>query len=162
LSKESIYTLKLVRRGYPVPDTMHADLLHAKRARDFMDTHIKIIGLSEAGRMSRYWANPGISYLIVQEDDKLIGALPRESAEDDLAHQGGESDFKGRIMKDYVIVKETDTLFSVIEKLHNNNKAPLALIVSDKEKTGFHKVVGVITRELITKALEEYEELFSD
>jgi chloride channel protein, CIC family len=162
LLRESIYTLKLVRRGYPVPDTMHADLLHAKRARDFMDTHIKIIGLSEAGRMSRYWANPGISYLIVQEDDKLIGALPRESAEDDLAHQGGESDFKGRIMKDYVIVKETDTLFSVIEKLHNNNKAPLALIVSDKEKPGSHTVVGVVTRELITKALEEYEELFSD
>jgi len=59
-------------------------------------------------------------------------------------------------------VKETDTLFSIIEKLHNNNKAPLALIVSDKERISSHKVVGVVTRELITKALEEYEELFSD
>jgi CIC family chloride channel protein len=162
LSRDSIYTLKLVRRGYAVPDTLHADLLHTKLARDLMDTHIKRIGLSETGHTLQYWANPEISYLIIQDDDKIIGALPRESAEADSAEPEGGSDFKERIMKDYIIVKERDTLFSVIEKLHSNNKAPLALIVSDTKKTGPHTVVGVVTRELITRALEEYEELFSD
>ena len=126
-----------------------------------MDTHIETIGLSEAGRILQYWANPEISSLIVQEDDKLIGVLPRASAEADLAQSRGEPYFKERIMKDYVMVKDTDTLFKIIETLHNNNKAPLALIVTDKKKTASQKVVGVVTRELITRALEEYEELFS-
>ncbi len=160
LLRESIYTMKLVRRGDIVPDTLRADLLHAQRAGDLMDTHIETIVLSETGGISRYWANPEISYLIVQEDNKLIGALPRDLTEAALAQSVGEPDFKERIVKDYVIVKETDTLFSVIEKLYCNNKATLALIVSNKEKTGSHKVVGVVTRELITRALEEYEELF--
>lgn len=162
LSRESIYTLKLVRRGYAVPDTLHADLLHTKLARDIMDTHFETISLSETDHLARYWANPEISYLVVMEDDKLIGALPRESAEADSNERKGEQDFKERIMKDYVIVKEPDTLFKVIEKLHSNNKASLALIVSGTKKTGSHKVVGVVTRERITGTLEEYEELFSD
>jgi CIC family chloride channel protein len=161
LSRESIYTLKLVRRGYAVPDTLHADLLHAKRAKDLMDTHIEIIGLSEMGRIAGYLSNPEISHLIVLEDDKIIGALPRESVTKKPLETETKFEIKEMILKDFIVVNETDTLFSVIEKLHNNNKASLAIVVSDKKKTGSHPVVGAITRDLITKALEEYEELFS-
>ncbi len=161
LSRESMYTLKLVRRGFAVPDALQADLLHTKLARDLMDSHIETIGLSEMDAIPRYFANPEISYLIVQEGDELIGALPRESAKADPAQPGGDQDFKERIIKDCVIVRDTDTLFRVIEKLHSNNKVSLALIVSDNRKAGSYKVVGVVTRGLITKALEDYEELFS-
>lgn len=162
LSRDSIYTLKLVRRGYAVPDTLHADLLHTKLARDLMDTHFETISPSETDHLSRNWANPDISYLIVREDDKLLGALQRGVRAEDSPKPENDPGFKERIMKDYVIVNEGETLFSIIEKLHSNNKASIALIVSDTEKTDPHTVVGVVTRETITRALEEYEELFSD
>ncbi|HAM51910.1 MAG TPA: chloride channel protein [Nitrospiraceae bacterium] len=159
LFKESIYTLKPVRRGYVVPDTLQADLLHAKRARDLMDTHIGTIGLSETGHIARYVSNSEISHLIVQEDDKIIGALPRESVEN--RQEETAFNLKEKILKDFVVANETDTLFNVIEKLHRNNKASLAIVVSDKKKTDSRRVAGVITRDHLTRILEEYEELFS-
>jgi CIC family chloride channel protein len=160
LSRESIYTLKLVRRGYAVPDTLQADLLHAKRTRDLMDTNIETIELSETGLIARKLANPEISHLIFYEDDKIIGALSKESITKKQVEAEAKFDFKEKILKNFILVKDTDTVLRIIEKLQNC-EASLAIVVSDKKNTDSHRVVGVITRDHITKVLEEYEELFS-
>jgi CIC family chloride channel protein len=161
LSKESIYSFKLVRRGYAVPDTLHADLLHTKRARELMDTHIGKMRLPETDSIPGDLANPEIKYLIVYDDDKISGALSKGPEIERAVKSESKSDFEKNISKEFIVAKETDTLFSVIKKLHDNINASIVLVMSDRKKTDSHKVVGVITRDSITKALEEYEELFS-
>ena len=37
LSRENIYTMKLVRRGHPIPKALHANMFLVRSARDAMD-----------------------------------------------------------------------------------------------------------------------------
>ena len=39
LSRENIYTMKLVRRGHPIPKALHANMFMVRSARDAMDTN---------------------------------------------------------------------------------------------------------------------------
>jgi hypothetical protein len=114
-----------------------------------MDTKIEAFGLY--GTESIPQSSPDSEKVA----DKRAGTMRGGPPESDLGLSGDGDDLRKRIKTDYVIVKETDSLFKVIEKLHADNKALLALVVSDEKK-----VVGVITRDLITKALADYDELF--
>ena len=46
LSRESIYTQKLVRRGHVIPDSLRASLIQVKRAGDIMDTRFTVLPAS--------------------------------------------------------------------------------------------------------------------
>ena len=43
LSRENIYTMKLVRRGHPIPQALHANMFLVRRARDVMERDIVLI-----------------------------------------------------------------------------------------------------------------------
>jgi CIC family chloride channel protein len=38
LSAENIYTLKLVRRGYPIPKALHANMFLVRRVSEIMES----------------------------------------------------------------------------------------------------------------------------
>src|SRR5271169_4083786 len=40
LSRENIYTLKLVRRGHVIPKALHANMFLVRRAKDVMDSDV--------------------------------------------------------------------------------------------------------------------------
>src|SRR6202034_1674656 len=43
LSRETIYTLKLVRRGRSIPKARHANMFLVRKAREVMDTDIQVL-----------------------------------------------------------------------------------------------------------------------
>ena len=43
LSRENIYTLKLIRRGHPVPRGLHANMFLVQHAKDVMETDVPIL-----------------------------------------------------------------------------------------------------------------------
>ena len=47
LSRENIYTMKLVRRGHPIPKALHANMFLVRIARDVMDRNYLLIDGSD-------------------------------------------------------------------------------------------------------------------
>ena len=43
LSRENIYTMKLVRRGHPIPKALHANMFLVRSARDVMDRDFVLV-----------------------------------------------------------------------------------------------------------------------
>ena len=54
LSRENIYTLKLVRRGHPIPKALHANMFLVRSAKDAMDRDVLLI--DEAAQLRRVLA----------------------------------------------------------------------------------------------------------
>ncbi len=43
LSRENIYTMKLVRRGHAIPKALHANMFLVRRAEEVMDTDVLVV-----------------------------------------------------------------------------------------------------------------------
>ena len=54
LSRENIYTLKLVRRGHPIPKALHANMFLVRSAAKIMERDVLV--LDEATLSRRSWA----------------------------------------------------------------------------------------------------------
>ncbi len=50
LSRENIYTLKLIRRGHPVPRGLHANMFLVQSAKDVMETDVPILPAEMSSR----------------------------------------------------------------------------------------------------------------
>lgn len=163
LSKESIYTLKLVRRGHYMPEALQTDFHHLKRAQDVMETHFGVVPASStldkfAQIVSEQTA---ISCFLVEDLNGVTGVITKDAALGALG-QSGKTVTLGEIAnKDYVTVPEDTTLFEVIARMRSS-RASLALVIRGEGAVSANNVAGLITKEQIADAMVEAVELFSD
>ncbi len=163
LSKESIYTMKLTRRGHIIPQVLQANLHHLRRAHDVMETQFLVLPASKkvdefAQIMTK---QPSLSILVVADDGKtIIGVLLKDVLLKTLM-QSKETVTLGEIAnKNYVAVIDQATLFEVIDKMHFQH-ASAALVTDSSGPTLAGKVKGLITKEQIGEATTEGIGLFS-
>ena len=157
LSRESVYTLKLVRRGHSIPDAFQADVMSIRKARDLMEG-VKIVKSSDTiDLVSDLFQNEEVFSFLVADSDAIIGLVPKNIA----LKMGKDTKFSDTAIKDYVLVKQTDTLLDIISKI-NKSAASLALVTDDTETGAVNKVKGVITKGRLVSALKEYADLFSE
>jgi len=162
LSKESIYTMKLARRGRIIPQVLQANLYQLRRARDVMETGFLVLPASKKLNEFAQTMTPqsGLSVLVVSDDGKtIIGVLSK----DDLLRiliQSKETVALGDVTsKDYVIASDETSLFEVMDKMHSQH-ASVALIGDSSGALSAHDVKGLITRERIGEATTEGMDIF--
>ena len=82
LCPESIYTLKLARRGHHIPSALHANLSHVRRVKDIMQIHIH--GLPASSTLDAFaktvLEHPEQSHFLVHDGDRIVGLVGREAA----------------------------------------------------------------------------------
>jgi CIC family chloride channel protein len=163
LSPESIYTLKLVRRGHYMPDALHTNMHFLRRAKELMDTHFETLpattALNDFARLvSEQAAN---SYFLVENRNIVIGFVTRDAALGAL-NQSGETITLGEVAcQEYITLAQDATLFDVIAGMSANH-VTVALVTRDVEATTADNVLGLITKCQIGDAMEQAIELFSD
>jgi CIC family chloride channel protein len=162
LSKDSIYTMKLTRRGHIIPQVLQANLYQLRRAHDVMETQFLVLPASKkldefAQIITR---QPGLSVLVVADDGgTIIGVLLKDVLLKTLL-QSKETVTLGEIAnKDYVAVTDQTTLFGVIDKMHFQH-ASVALVTDSSGPTSAGNVKGLITKEQIGEATTEGIDLF--
>jgi CIC family chloride channel protein len=162
-SKESIYTMKLARRGHIIPQVLHANLYQLRRAHDVMETQFLVLPASKkldefAQLMTK---QPSLSILVVADDSKtIIGVLLKDVLLKTLI-QSKETVTLGEIAnKSYVAVTDQATLFEVIDKMHFQHVSA-ALVTDSSGPTLAGNVKGLITKEQIGEATTEGIGLFS-
>jgi CIC family chloride channel protein len=163
LSKESIYTLKLVRRGHYLPEALQANLQQLKSARDVMDTQfVAVPALSTPDEFIRIVAEQSsASFFLIKDSNQIIGVITKDSLPKVIEQVGKPIKLGDIANKDFVIVEEKTTLSEVIARMQSS-KASVALVTHDTGSALVNNVKGLITKQKIADAIVQTMEMFSD
>ena len=155
LSRESIYTIKLFRRGHVVPRALHANMFLVRRAHEVMATDFVMVP-AETGFDSFLSAeeNQGrMRYVLVTSGDRIVGVQRVNTT----LHHGLEGAATGLTVggvanRNFVIARENDIVFDVIRRMWRRG-AFMAVVVG---KTGIPRprdVKGVISKEHVADSV---------
>jgi CIC family chloride channel protein len=163
LCKESIYTMKLARRGHFAPDALQANLHYARRAQEILTGSPAVLSArASLGQSAEALCRAGApEFYLVDEGGKLAGVLSRERALQALVHSRKDASIAEFADQDFAVMPEDATLFGVIAAMCNRKNAAVLLAVDGKAES-VQSVKGLISKENLGGAMIDSVELFMD
>ncbi|HUA56502.1 MAG TPA: chloride channel protein [Candidatus Sulfotelmatobacter sp.] len=159
LSRENIYTAKLVGRGHVIPKALHANMFLVRAAKDVMETGFVLVPAET--RLDAFLQRPehrqGMRHVIVTSGDRILGAVRINTGlRSTVAELGTGVTFGEVANQRFTIVRESDVAFDVINRLWRKNGV-MALVVRGGHPR-FHvpraaDITGVITKEHVADAV---------
>jgi CIC family chloride channel protein len=161
LSPESIYTLKLMRRGHPIPNALHANMFLVQNAAQVMETDVFV--LDEKVPFQDLLARsegPPFRHVVVTQNDKICGVLRINTG---LRRAVSRSDLDITLgalaQRNFIVVFENEVAFGVITRLWKQHAA-MAVVVGHEQGQGPARVLGVIAKEHIADAVASSIRIF--
>ncbi|WP_428538593.1 chloride channel protein [Rhodopila sp.] len=160
LSNENIYTLKLVRRGHPIPKALHANMFLVRAAADIMERDVLV--LDQATPFSRFLElsaeGGGLRHVVVTRDGEVIGGIRvNTDLRRTLGVAASEVPLGDLVQPRFTVVRETEVAFDVITTMWNQNAA-MAIVVSRDD--GTERVVGVVTKEHVADTVARSVQIY--
>jgi len=158
VSRGSIYTLKLLRRGHIVPEGLIAARDVAHRASDVMSRDIIVVGAdTPLDRASRDDSSPTDPVIVVEHEGRVLGVLQSRPR---LYGAGAtELTFRDVARKDFVFVGEDKSLVGVLAAKEDSG-ASMALVARRHSAREARDVVGAITHTEIALTARSAARLF--
>jgi CIC family chloride channel protein len=156
LGNDSIYTLKLTRRGHHMPESMQASFPLVRLARDIMQPRVIPVSVSTPiNELPRLLADAGpVDYFLVESQGKIIGIIKNDAALQLSSRNGATSNLGEIADKNFQVVGENATLFSVISKMRSGHVG-LFVVASESPPVSITSVKGIISKEQIADAMTE-------
>lgn len=159
LSRETIYSLKLMRRGRAIPKARHANMFLVRSAREVMDTDIQILAADAS--FDDYLRRPEhagrLRHVVVSEKDHIYGVIRVNTG----LRRGLEGTHTGVSLgevasRNFTVVREEETAFDVIRRMWRRN-AIMAVVVHGRGHRipRASDVVGVITKEHVADSVAD-------
>ncbi len=157
LSRETIYTLKLVRRGRAIPKARHANMFLVRSAREVMDADIQV--LPAEASFDEYLRQPEhagrLRHVVVTDKGHLFGVIRVNTG----LRRGLESAKTGVSLRDvanrnFTVVREDETAFDVIRRMWRR-EAIMAVVVRGRGVPRGSDVAGVITKEHVADSVAD-------
>ena len=152
LSRENIYTMKLVRRGHAVPRGLHANLFLVRSARDVMQTNLAVRDADT--RVAEMLADPRIAagaplHVVVMRRAGIAGVVTIDADLRCVLAEAGPTLTLGALARrDFTVVREQAATFDVIARMRRK-AARVALVIPAAGYPGAGRVLGVITKDSI-------------
>ena len=157
MSRENIYTLKLVRRGRTIPKARHANMFLVRHAREVMDSDVLVLPADDSFRRVSARARGGgrLRHVVVTHKDRLYGVIRVNTG----LRRGLEGTHTGVTLgdvasRDFTIVGEDTVAFDVIDRMWRK-KAFMAVVVRGRGVPRGDDVVGVITKEHVADSVAD-------
>jgi len=155
LSRENIYTLKLLRRGHVIPKALHANMFLVRHAKEVMDADIVVV----PGDMSfdAFLALPDhrgrLRHVVITEGNRIVGVL-RVNTALRRAPESAQTGIRMREIasRDFTLVREDDIVFDVIQRMWRK-RSLMALVLRGKGVPRPGSVAGVITKEHVADSV---------
>jgi chloride channel protein, CIC family len=157
LSRETIYSLKLVRRGRAIPKARHANMFLVRSAREVMDADIQV--LPAEASFDDYLRQPEhagrLRHVVVTDKGHIYGVIRVNTG----LRRGLESAHTGVSLRDvasrnFTVVGENDTAFDVIRRMWRRG-AIMAVVVRGRGVPRGSDVAGVITKEHVADSVAD-------
>lgn len=155
LSRENIYTIKLMARRHFIPKAMHANMFLVRRASEIMERDLLILPqdmpFDEFLELPEHHAR--LRHVVVTHDQKIIGVLRVNTA----LRRGLEGAFATVSLGDvaseqFTIARPEDIMFNVIGRMWRKN-ALMTIVVKADGVPRSDSVVGLITKEHIADSV---------
>src|ERR1700740_1402112 len=155
LSRENIYTIKLVSRRHFIPKALHANMFLVHQARDVMDRDILLLPtqMSFDAFLRQPDHNGKLRHVVVAQDDRIVGVLRVNTG----IRRGLENAYTGVTLndvasRDFTIAHEQDIMFGVIGRMWQRG-AIMVVVVRGDGKPLAADVLGVITKEHVADSV---------
>jgi CIC family chloride channel protein len=157
LSRENIYTLKLIRRGHPVPRGLHANMFLVQSAKDVMETDVPIVPAEM--HLDEFLLRPenkgAIRHVVVTRANRISAVLRINTGiRQQLARAQTGVTLGDVARRDFTIVHEGDAVFDVIRRMSRRG-VTMALVIGGGEHAipRPHLIRGVITKEHVADSV---------
>jgi CIC family chloride channel protein len=156
-SRETIYTLKLVRRGRSIPKARHANMFLVRAARDVMDADIQVLPADAS--FDDYLLQPEhagrLRHVVVTDKGHIHGVIRVNTG----LRRGLEGAHTGVSLGDvasrnFTVVSENETAFDVIRRMWQRG-AIMAVVVRGRGVPRGIDVAGVITKEHVADSVAD-------
>lgn len=144
LNKESIYTIKLRRKGVIIDHDMNVDIMKTHTVERIMNKNVQTIkkDVKITKIYSMIKSKGYIYYPVVDEWGSLIGVVTRTDVKDAMIADKKTLLVQDIMSRNIITVTIDDTLDVVIQKMIRNSLSRLPVV--DGKDSG--KIVGVITK----------------
>jgi CIC family chloride channel protein len=157
LSRENIYTIKLVARGHLIPKALHANMFLVRHAEEVMDRDVLTLPAdTDFAAFLRGTSANGFKHIVVTRDNRIVGVL-RVNTE--LRVGLGEAHSGVRLgdiaQKNFTVSRAEDVVFDVVERMWRRG-ASMSIVTKGSGRTprGQH-VVGMISKEHIADSVAD-------
>jgi chloride channel protein, CIC family len=160
LSPESIYTLKLARRGHVIPNALHANMFLVQSAAQVMERDVMVLDEAVPFRdLLRSPQEPAFRHVVVTRDGRIHGVLRINTGLRRAISRDDSSVTLGRLaQRNFIVVEETAAAFDVISQLRRQ-RAVMAVVLAHAQ-AGPPQVSGVIAKEHIADAVASSIRIF--
>ncbi|WP_241560075.1 chloride channel protein [Solirhodobacter olei] len=162
LVPESIYTMKLARRGHPIPKAMHSNLFLVKRAGELMDASVMVMDRATTfAELIRATAGrDGLQHVVITAEGQIIGTLRvNTSLRRAVGADAAEVTLGELAQRDFVIVPEAESMFEIIGRMPGG-QLRTAVVVRRTLGQAQPEVLGVISRDQIAKAVADGVQIY--
>ena len=140
ISRESIYTLKLLRRGHVVPEGLQAAVDGARMVRDVMQSRLHLVS-ADAPLTACDHAS-----LVLDGDDRLMGVLPPIPCLGHADETAGK-----RANRHFIVVEPTAQLVDTLRAMHEA-EAVFAIVSDDPGSPTRGSIRGLLSEREIANA----------
>jgi len=163
LLRESIYTMKLTRRGHIMPDAFRVGFLSLRKAGQVMTR--KIVSVPASASLARLRrtaaAHPEAQWILVTERGFVVGVDSRNDIPMSTSEEKYKRGFATRIMRSYSVGIEEETVFDVAARMRS--EGTFVTLVSGTKHSSLKAadVLGVLGREHMGDVVDEYVDFYS-
>jgi len=157
LSRENIYTIKLVERGHMIPKALHANMFLVRHANEIMDKDVLV--LPAAMDFDSFLRQPehqgALKHVVVIRNNRIYGVLRVNTG----LRRGLEAAYTGVTLgdvaqRDFTIAREDDIVFDVIDRMWRKGGA-MAVVVAGKGVPTGAEVRGIISKEHVADSVAD-------
>ena len=163
LSRENIYTMKLVRRGHPVPSALHTNMFLVCSAADVMDKEFLLIDecVTFADFLRLTAGSTGLRHIVVTRGKIIVGVLRVNTGLRQTVSTEGAGVLMGALaQRNFTIVRKDSAIFDVIARLRRHD-AIMGVVVDGPRHPRAADVIGVITKEHIADEVANSARVYS-
>ena len=157
LSRENIYTIKLVGRHHLIPKALHANMFLVRHANEIMDKNVVVLPTETP--FDAFLRQPehagALQHVVVTRGGHIEGVLRVNTS----LRRGLEDSFTGVTLgdiaqRDFTVAREDDIGFDVIERLWQGN-GTMAVVVAGTGNPTSADVRGIISKEHVANSVAE-------
>ena len=161
LFTESVYTMKLARRGHPMPWALQANAHLVHHVTDMVIDAATVVPASTPGRdLVLDAGDDAPARIVLMQGSRVVGVLPRAWAlghRDAIRAAGTLADVA---QHDFVTIASTAAIFEVLARLQFAH-ASVAVVLQAATRE-HDAVLGIVTKAHLAEAIAEGLELFGD
>jgi len=160
LCRESIYTMKLARRGHLMPEALHSTVHNLRKAAEIMDSRFTMITADRTIHelIESIRNEPETQWFLVTDSEKLIGLLSREAALEAAISKANTEQITTIPSLIYISVGEDNQFYNIIVRMRLANAKAALVVHGETVLSG--SVVGIIGEEQIARTVSEGADFF--